>query len=125
MSFRESEVAAPAEASACRSAQGNSVQKQTLVEAVAKQVVDFEVERQSCGRDRIRQKNGIARSAELPSQQAAPEFGPIHSAAGSIGNVPQAPFGEIIAAAVPVWALVKSVEVNAAPKPAFAGPPGM
>ena len=24
-------------------------------------------------------KNGIAKSAELPSQQAAPEFGPIHS----------------------------------------------
>jgi len=39
-------------------------------------------------------KNGIAKSAKLPSQQGAPEFGPIHSASGSIGNVPPGAVGQ-------------------------------
>ena len=89
--FRESEVAASAEASACRRAKGNSVQKQPLVEAVAKQVIDFEVERQSYGRDRIGQQ-------ELNREECGTAL-----AAGRarVWTDPQ-PFGEIIAAAVPV-----------------------
>ena len=86
--FRESEVAAPAEASACRRAKGNSVQKQPWLKLSPSRLSTLKLNVKVAVAIGSVRKNGIAKSAELPSQQAAPEFGPIHSAAGRSETYP-------------------------------------